>query len=223
MKEFDGRFAKENRSGGDEPNNSESVARRFVELFNGDDRVCLEETVTPDCVAHLPIAGTVVGIGKLGQYVSRYRTAFPDGHTTIESCAIAQKANEAEDDVVVMSWRNCGTLEGRFFTVFSSGFTVKATGVSVMRIAENQVDEVWVEYDTFEPVYVLRELADWVYRRVSRRIGKSASSLRRPQLANEYGEGSILPDTLCSTFSCVLLPRGVKKPLNQGSASYWRT
>jgi predicted ester cyclase len=182
MKEFDDRFAEENRSGGDESRESQSseiLASRFVELFNGDDRVLLEETVTPDCVAHLPIAGIVVGIGKLRRYVAKYRTAFPDGHTTIESCAIAMKAYEAEDDVVVMSWRHCGTLEGKFFAVCASGLKVKATGVSVMRIAENKVDEVWVEYETFEPAYVFRELADWVYRKVTR-IGKLASPLRRP-------------------------------------------
>jgi predicted ester cyclase len=167
MNELDGRFAEENRSGKDEFQGSVKLARRFVELFNGVRRVSLEETVTPDCVAHLPIAGTVVGIGKLRQYLARYRTAFPDGHTTIESCGIANKDYEAEDDVVVMSWRNCGTLEGEFFAVCASGLKVKATGVSVIRIAENKVDEVWVEYDALEPVYVFREFANWIYRKVT--------------------------------------------------------
>jgi predicted ester cyclase len=182
MKEFYSRFAKEDRSGGGESQGSEALARRFVELFNGDERVSLEETVTPDCVAHLPIAGTVVGIGKLRRYLARYRAAFPDGHTTIGSCSLARKAHEAEDIVVVMSWGNRGTLEGEFFNVCASGLKVKATGVSVVRIAENKVDEVWVEYDASEPVYVFRELADWVYRKVTK-IVKSASPLRRPQLA----------------------------------------
>ena len=168
MKQGGSRFPEENRSGGDVSQGSETLARRFVELFNGDDHALLAELVTPDCVAHLPLAGTVLGIGKLRQYVDRYRTAFPDGHTTIEGCAIAAKGQETEDDVVVMSWRNCGTLRSRFFTVFSSGLKVKATGVSVMRIAENKVDEVWVEYDTLEPVYVFRELANWIYGKVTK-------------------------------------------------------
>jgi hypothetical protein len=37
-----------------------------------------------------------------------------------------------------------------------------------MRIAENKVDEVWVEYDTLEPVYVFRELANWIYGKVTK-------------------------------------------------------
>ena len=74
------------------------------------------------------------------QFISAYRQAFPDGHTTIED-------QIAEGDEAVNRWRVTATHEGEFQGIVATGNRVEVTGIDIVRVAEGKLTEGWVELD----------------------------------------------------------------------------
>jgi hypothetical protein len=65
---------------------NKALARRWVEgLFNEGNLGVADEILSPDFVLHAPFDPRELrGSDAVKQFVSAYRQAFPDGHTTIE-------------------------------------------------------------------------------------------------------------------------------------------
>ena len=118
------------------------LARRWVEgLFNEGDLDVADEILTPDFVLHVPFEPRELrGPEAVKQFISAYRQAFPDGHTTIED-------QIAEGDMAVNRWRVTATHEGEFQGIAPTGKRVEVTGIDVVRIAEGKLAEGWVELD----------------------------------------------------------------------------
>jgi predicted ester cyclase len=74
------------------------------------------------------------------QFVSAYRHAYPDGHTTIED-------QMTQGDMAVNRWGATGTHQGGFQGIAPTDNTVKVTGIDIVRIAEGKLAEGWVELD----------------------------------------------------------------------------
>ncbi len=65
---------------------NKALARRWVEgLFNEGNLNVADEILSPDFVLHAPFDPRELrGPEAVKQFISAYRQAFPDGHTTIE-------------------------------------------------------------------------------------------------------------------------------------------
>jgi predicted SnoaL-like aldol condensation-catalyzing enzyme len=88
---------------------NKALARRWVEgLFNEGDLDVADEILSPDFVLHVPFDPRELrGPEAVKQFVSTYRHAYPDGHTTIED-------QMAQGDMAVNRWRATGTHQGEF-------------------------------------------------------------------------------------------------------------
>ena len=119
---------------------NKTLARRwFEDLFSRGDLDAAEEILSAEFLDHLP-REEERGIEELKDYVSVYRTAFPDIEDTVEEIV-------AEADKVVVRWKSHGTHQGEFMGVAPTGRHVTFTGMRLFRIAENKIAESWVNID----------------------------------------------------------------------------
>jgi steroid delta-isomerase-like uncharacterized protein len=119
---------------------NKTLARRwFEDLFSRGDLDAAEEILSAEFLDHLP-REEERGIEELKDYLSVYRTAFPDIEGTVEEIV-------AEADKVVVRWRSRGTHQGEFMGVAPTGRDVTFTGMRLFRIAENKIAESWVNID----------------------------------------------------------------------------
>jgi steroid delta-isomerase-like uncharacterized protein len=117
-----------------------ALSRRFTELFNADDPADADDVFAPDVVFHGITAEDVHGREAFKAFLAAYRAAFPDNESTVED-------QVAEGDRVVTRWRARGTHAGPLGALPATGRPVDVAGVTIERIADGRIAEVWVVRD----------------------------------------------------------------------------
>jgi steroid delta-isomerase-like uncharacterized protein len=116
------------------------LARRwFEDLWNRVDLDAAEQILSAEFVEHLTHEHER-GIEEFKEYVSIYRSAFPDIQNRVEKIV-------AEADMVAVLWTSRGTHQGEFMGFQPTGRVVTFTGMRLFRIAENKIAESWVTMD----------------------------------------------------------------------------
>jgi len=127
---------------------------RYVEsVWNKGDTVAPDEYIATTFVHNDPSisGGSINGPDGVTHLVTMFRTAFPDLNITIKDMI-------AEDDKIATRWTMGGTHEGEFWTVYGTsqgesigvpptGKYLMVTGISVYRIADGKIAEVWQIWD----------------------------------------------------------------------------
>jgi predicted ester cyclase len=119
---------------------NKAIVRRYRELHNRNDLDALDAIVAADLIAHNQLPGLPPGLagGKLAH--AGFLAAFPDGVTTTEDLL-------AEGDKVVERTTFTGTNTGSFLGAPPTGRPVRATSMSLYRIADSKIVEHWGEND----------------------------------------------------------------------------
>ena len=125
-----------------QPEENKTVIRRFLkDFFEGGNLELADELFAPDYVLHDPaVPGEVRGPEGIKQFVSMYRSAYPDTHFTVED-------QIAEGDRVVTRWTGQGTHEGELMGIPPTGNRVTVTGIEFDRVSDGKMQETWVNYD----------------------------------------------------------------------------
>ena len=116
------------------------VSRRFTELFSTDDGSLAAEVLASDVVFHGLPGGDLHGLDAVKEFIAAYRAAFPDALSTVE-------AQVAEGDMVVTRWRARGTHRGPLGELQATGRAFDTGGITIERIADDRIAEVWVARD----------------------------------------------------------------------------
>jgi steroid delta-isomerase-like uncharacterized protein len=120
---------------------NKELSRRFTELFSTGDEALADEVLAPDVVFHGTTGdGELRGIDEMKAFVAQYRRAFPDATSTVED-------QLADGDKVVTRWRARGTHRGELGPVPATGREFEMDGVTIERIADGRIAEVWVARD----------------------------------------------------------------------------
>ena len=119
--------------------NKALVRRWYDALWNRVDLDAAEEILSADFVEHLTHEHER-GIEELKEFITIYRTAFPDMQATVEKIV-------AEADMVAVLWTSRGTHQGEFMGFAPTGREVTFMGMRLFRIAENKIVEGWVTMD----------------------------------------------------------------------------
>ena len=124
------------------PMDVKEIARRLAEdPWQGKlDEVV--ELVGDDYVAHIPGSAEPFR-GKEGfrEFVTTYRTGFPDGTITIDD-------QIAEGETVATRWTARGTNTGELMGMPATGRQVTIGGITYSRIADGKAREAWIIWDT---------------------------------------------------------------------------
>jgi steroid delta-isomerase-like uncharacterized protein len=119
---------------------NKAAIRRFIgQAFNAGDLAVVDELVATNYVLHF--TPEVDGPEGMKQFISIYRTAFPDYTCTIED-------QVAEGDKVVTRWTVRGTQKGELMGIPPTGKQVTMSGVVVDRLSNGRLLETWIQADT---------------------------------------------------------------------------
>jgi steroid delta-isomerase-like uncharacterized protein len=122
------------------------LARRSWELLENLD--ILDEVYATELVWHEPDQ-EIQGLEEAKQFVSMYKTAFPDLSATVEDVI-------AEGDQVVTRYTVRGTHQGEIEEFGPpTGRQVEIKGITIHRIEDGKIVEEWERYDNLS---VLQQL-----------------------------------------------------------------
>jgi len=117
---------------------NKDLARRSWELLDNLD--ILDEVYAADLVWHEPDQD-IQGLEEARQFVTVYKTAFPDLHATVEDMI-------AEGDKVVTRWTIRGTHQGEIEEFGPpTGRQIEIKGITIHRIKDGKIVEEWERYD----------------------------------------------------------------------------
>jgi steroid delta-isomerase-like uncharacterized protein len=120
---------------------NKSIVRRWVEEgWNKGALSVVDQLYAPNYVQHEPSPARVTSSEALKQYVSGYRTAFPDLHFSIDDLV-------AENDKVVWRFTSTGTQKGPFMGIPATGKQGTVTGMVMFRFDASRIAEGWVNID----------------------------------------------------------------------------
>jgi steroid delta-isomerase-like uncharacterized protein len=122
---------------------NKSIIHRWVEGgWNQGNMALVDELYTTDYMIHDPSAPNFPGgQAAFKQFVTTFRTGFPDIQMTIEEMM-------AEEDKVVWRWNVTGTHNGKLMGIPPTGRPIRLTGIVISRFAQGKWAEDYVNWDT---------------------------------------------------------------------------
>ena len=120
--------------------NKESCRRVIQEAWSQGQLDVVDEVIAPEYVYHEPALGDITGPEGLKQAILTYRTAYPDLTFTIDDII-------AEGDLVSVRWTCAGTQKGELMGIPATGLETTATGINVVRFADDKAVEEWGSWD----------------------------------------------------------------------------
>jgi steroid delta-isomerase-like uncharacterized protein len=122
---------------------NKALVRRIFDEMNRGNPAIIEEVYDPDYMHHDPSLPPAWQRGR-DNYLTGMRTfftAFPDLHGTVEEVVA-----EGDKVVVRITWR--GTQKGELMGIPPSGKRAEFGFIGTMRIADGNVAEGWVNFDS---------------------------------------------------------------------------
>ena len=123
--------------------NKAIVRRAIEEVWNQGNVELADELYAPNVRFQNPGVADVRTLADFKRWVTAFRSAFPDGYTTIEDLI-------TEGDQVVLRYTFRGTNTGDFVTPMplpATGKQVTVSGISIVRIAGGKAVESWNQAD----------------------------------------------------------------------------
>jgi steroid delta-isomerase-like uncharacterized protein len=120
---------------------NKAIARRDVEeVWNQGKLDVIDEIFATDYVGQFVGSPDFHGPEGCKQFVTMYRTAFPDFHVTVHDMI-------AEGDKVVTRWTATGTHKGELMGISPTGVQETHTGINIGRISGGKIVEEWSSWD----------------------------------------------------------------------------
>ena len=108
---------------------NKTIVRRVPEEAWGNGKLAvIDELLDANYASHNAPPGVPPGPEGVNQYVTLFRTAFPDLHAMVEDVI-------AEGDKVVTRWTSGGTRQGELFGIPATGKRVTFSGITINRLA----------------------------------------------------------------------------------------
>ena len=131
---------------------SRTVAERWInDVLIGHKLNALDAITSPSILVHrtaMPCEASHYGISGVKQWLGDQWSAFPD-------LTIADYFSTARGDIVAARWAARGTSQGNFLILPPTGKTVEYTGVSMYRIEDGKIAEIW---ETRNTLGIMRQL-----------------------------------------------------------------
>jgi steroid delta-isomerase-like uncharacterized protein len=119
---------------------NKAILRRALDVWNSADLSGLDELFAPGVVMHLRGRSDVAGLDAYRGFNVALRGGLPDHRWVPEDLF-------AEGDKVAFMWTLRGTHRGELMGIAPTGKDVDVTGITVYRIADGKVAEIWVQSD----------------------------------------------------------------------------
>jgi predicted ester cyclase len=120
------------------------VVRWFDEVLGDHDLAALAEVASADIRVHptaMPCEARYGAKGGAEQWLAEQWSAFPD-------LRVAGDFTVASGDIVVVRWHARGTSQGTFLGVAPTGRSVDYSGLSMYRVEDGRIAEIWETRNT---------------------------------------------------------------------------
>jgi steroid delta-isomerase-like uncharacterized protein len=117
------------------------LQRFFTELFNQAKLSVADELVAANYLNHNAAPGETSGREGLKQFVTNLHGAWADLTFTVED-------QVAEGDKVATRFTITGTHQGEFVGIPATGKPIRVQAINIHRVANGQIQEGWLEWDT---------------------------------------------------------------------------
>jgi predicted ester cyclase len=120
------------------------VKRFFAEVLKGHDLDALPEIASEHILIHptaMPCEASFYGINGAGAWLSEQWRTFPD-------LSVNHEFDVASGDMVAVRWTARGTSKGSFLMLPPTGELVEYTGLSMYRIEDDKIAEIWETRNT---------------------------------------------------------------------------
>ena len=120
--------------------NKAIVRRLFEEAWNQRKPAVMDEIIALDAIDHDPAnPGATPGPEGQKALLAKYTSAFPDSQLSLGEMI-------AEGDLVAIRWSVRGTHQGELEGITATGRQVDLSGISMVRIAQGKIAEIWINY-----------------------------------------------------------------------------
>lgn len=116
---------------------NKALVRSYLAAFNDRDHDALRDLLAEDAVEH-GVHETLEGAPAIVDFLAGHFEAFPDYAGTTEAMV-------AEDDLVTVRYTARGTHTGEYKGLEPTGHQAEWTGISIYRVEDGEIAEVWVE------------------------------------------------------------------------------
>jgi len=127
------------------------VRRWFEDVLRGHDLAVMAELASPNVLVHptaMPCEAGYYTADGVKLWLGEHWSAFPD-------LMVVDEFTVASGDVVAARWHARGTSQGRFLGLAPTGRFVDYTGVSMYRIEDGHIAEIW---ETRNTLGIMRQL-----------------------------------------------------------------
>jgi predicted ester cyclase len=127
------------------------VDRWFDDVLSGHDLAALAEVVSPNILVHptaMPCEAGYYAKPGVERWLGEQWSAFPD-LTVVDDLTVAS------GDIVAVRWHARGTSQGDFLGVAPTGRSLDYTGLSMYRIEDGRIAEIW---ETRNSIGILHQL-----------------------------------------------------------------
>jgi steroid delta-isomerase-like uncharacterized protein len=127
------------------------VARWCEEVLRGHRVAALDQIVSPNVLIHptaMPCEASYYAVPGVQHWLQEQWRAFPD-------LSVVDEFTVANGDIVAARWQARGTSRGPFLGVAPTGRIVDHTGVSMYRIEDGRIAEIW---ETRNTLGIMRQL-----------------------------------------------------------------
>jgi steroid delta-isomerase-like uncharacterized protein len=112
------------------------LRQHWDRVWNQGDLDAIDETYAADVIIHQAAPGNPGGIEGVKLSVSGARAALPDLQFTVEELVV-------DGDKAANRWSITGTQQGEFMGAPPTGKKTTMSGISMMRIANGKIAEIW--------------------------------------------------------------------------------
>src|SRR5262245_52342114 len=115
------------------------VHRWFEDVWNNGQADVIDQLMAPHCVIH-GLGPQTMGPAEFKSFYQAYREAFPDVRIHIDQTV-------GEDNLVAVCWTGTGTHRGDTLGFPATGRAVRFRGMTLARVADNQLIEGCNSFD----------------------------------------------------------------------------
>ena len=124
------------------------AAKKFYEVYNDKKLDLIDSIFTDDYVGHVN-AHDIVGAANAKGFIGGFLEGIPNAFYDV-------KESFVNDDKVTCRWVCTGTQSGNFYGMPPTNKDVNVNGITIFRIADGKIAELWNVWDQFTLVEQLK-------------------------------------------------------------------
>lgn len=124
------------------------AAKKFYEVYNDKKLDLIDSIFTDDYVGHVN-AHDIVGAANAKGFIGGFLEGIPNAFYDV-------KESFVNDDKVTCRWVCTGTQTGNFYGMPPTNKDVNVNGITIFRIADGKIAELWNVWDQFTLVEQLK-------------------------------------------------------------------